>query len=161
MNKEMVRELFEYRDDQLYWRSSGKGRSNISKPAGVVRPRGHREIEVKGKEYKAHRLIWLYVNGKFPDNHIDHIDGDPSNNRIENLRDVTRQENNKNKRKPRTNKSGHMGVCWHKASDKWRAHIKVDGVLKHLGLFNVLEDAVAARQAASVKHGFHANHGRD
>ena len=161
MNKELVTELFEYRDDQLYWRSSGKGRSNISKPAGVVRPRGHREIEVKGKQYKAHRLIWLYVYEKFPDGHIDHINGDPLDNRIENLRDVTQQENNKNACKRKDNKSGHTGVCWNKYREKWHAQIKVNGVSTYLGYFNVLEDAVAARQAASVKHGYHANHGRD
>ena len=162
MNKEQVRELFEYRDDNLYWRERPAYNVDMSKPAGVVRPRGHREIKVKGKEYKAHRLIWLYVNGKFPDNQIDHIDGDPSNNRIENLRDVSHQENNKNQCKPCTNTSGHLGVSWNKNAEKWEARISVEGgVYKHLGHFNVLEDAVSARQAANIEHGYHENHGRD
>ena len=160
MNKELVRELFEYRDDNLWWRERPNNRIDMSKPAGTVKPRGHRDIKLKGKNYKAHRLIWLYVHGKFPDGQIDHIDGNPSNNRLENLRDVTNQENQKNAKKPCDNKSGHIGVCWRKDAEKWHARITVDGVLTHLGLFNVLEDAVEARRIASIKYGFHANHGR-
>ena len=161
MNKELVRELFEYRDDNLYWRVRPSNCVDMSRPAGTVTSKGHREIKVKGKEYKAHRLIWLYANGKFPDDQIDHINGDPSDNRIENLRDVTHQENQKNQKKPRTNTSGHVGVYWHKGAEKWLARIIVDGVSNHLGLFNVLEDAVEARRIASIEHGFHDNHGRD
>ena len=162
MNKEMVRELFEYRDDNLYWRvRPARGRVDILKPAGTVRTDRRRQIMLKGKKYLAHRLIWLYANGKFPDNTIDHINGNPSDNRIENLRDVTHQENHKNKCTYRTNTSGHIGVSWHIGTQKWCARIEVNGKRKHLGYFNVLEDAVAARQAASVKHGYHKNHGRD
>mgnify|MGYP006131473821 FL=1 len=161
MNKEQVRDLFEYRDDNLWWRERPNNRIDMSKPAGTVKPRGHRDIKVKGKQYKAHRLIWLYVHGKFPDGHIDHVNGKPLDNRIENLRDVTQQENNKNARKRKDNTSGHVGVCWAKRDEKWRAQIAVDGKREYLGYFNVLEDAVAARQAASIEHGFHENHGRD
>ena len=160
MNKEMVRELFELRGDNLFWRESSKGRGDISTPAGGFKLTGYRSIQVKGKRYLTHRLIWLYVYGKFPDDQIDHINGRPSDNRLENLRDVTQQENNKNQKKPCTNKSGHLGVCWHKNTEKWSARIDVDGVNKYLGLFNVLEDAVAVRQAASIEHGYHKNHGR-
>jgi hypothetical protein len=161
MNKEIVRDLFEYREDNLWWRERPANRVDMSKPAGSVKARGHREIMFKGKLYKAHRLIFLYVYGRLPDNDIDHINGKPLDNRIENLRDVTQQENNKNKRKQSNNTSGHVGVYWHKRTEKWVARIWVDGVQKNLGRFNVLEDAVAARQAASIKHGFHDNHGRD
>ena len=160
MNKEMVRELFEYREGNLWWRVRPSTNVDILKPAGSARPKGRRQIQVKGKSYLTHRLIWLYVYGKFPDGQVDHINGDPSDNRIENLRDVTNQENHKNRSKPRSNTSGHIGVHWDKDREKWRARIKLDGVEQHLGFFNVLEDAAAARQAASVKHGFHVNHGR-
>ena len=161
MNKEMVRDLFEYRDDQLYWRERPSNNVDMSKPAGWITANGYRYIKVKGKEYGAHRLIWLYVHGEFPDNDIDHIHGKPLDNRIENLRDVTHKENSKNQKKRCTNTSGYMGVSWHKGVEKWRAQIQVDGEHKHLGLFNVLEDAAAARQAANIEHGFHENHGRD
>ena len=160
MNKELVRDLFELRDDHLYWRVRPANHVDILKPAGTVKPDGARHIHVKGKDYLAHRLIWLYLNGKFPDNTIDHVNGDRLDNRIENLRDVTHQENHKNRQKPCTNTSGHMGVCWNKAREKWHAQINVDGVRKHLGCFNILEDAVAVRQAASIEHGYHKNHGR-
>ena len=161
MNKEMVRDLFEYRADNLYWRERPASSVDMSKPAGTVKPRGYRDIHVKGKMYKAHRLIWLYIYGKFPDNTIDHVNGKPLDNRIENLRDVTQQENNKNARKRKDNTSGHVGVCWDKQSEKWRAQIAVDGVKTHLGLFNILEDAAEAYRVASIEHGFHDNHGRD
>jgi len=161
MNKEMVRDLFEYREGNLFWRERPTYNVDMSKPAGWITDKRHRRIERKGKQYLAHRLIWLYVYGKFPDDQIDHINGDPSDNRIENLRDVTNQENNKNRSKNCNNTSGHIGVCWDKDAEKWRARIDVNGGTKHLGYFNVLEDAVAARQAASVKYGYHKNHGRD
>ena len=161
MNKEMVRDLFEYRDDNLWWRERPSNNVDMSKPAGWITADGRRQIMFKGKHYKAHRLIFLYEYGRLPDNDIDHINGKPLDNRIENLRDVTTQENNKNKRKQSNNTSGHMGVSWHKGVEKWQAQIQVDGVVMYLGYFNVLEDAVAARQAASIKHGFHDNHGRD
>ena len=161
MNKEQVTELFEYRDDNLYWRvRPSRSHVDILKPAGCVRPDGRRQIMLKGKKYLAHRLIWLYVNGKLPDNSIDHINGRPLDNRIENLRDVTHQENQKNRSKNCNNTSGHIGVYWHKGAEKWRAYIRVDGVKQHLGYFNVLEDAAAAYRVASIEHGFHANHGR-
>tara|TARA_R110002167_G_scaffold343325_1_gene552328 strand:- start:96 stop:581 length:486 start_codon:yes stop_codon:yes gene_type:complete len=161
MNKEMVRDLFEYREDNLYWLKTGKGRGDTSKPAGTVNAKGYRRITVKSNRYYAHRLIWLYVNGDFPDNDIDHINGRPLDNRIENLRDATGEENNKNAKKRCDNTSGHVGVHWCKAVEKWMAKIAVDGERKYLGVFNILEDAVEARQAASIKYGFHENHGRD
>lgn len=161
MNKEMVRDLFEYRDDNLWWRERPANRVDMSKPAGYVRTDGRRHIQVKDKQYLAHRLIWLYAYGKFPDGQVDHINGQPLDNRIENLRDVTNQENSKNQKKRCTNTSGYMGVSWHKAADKWQAHIKVDGVQTYLGLFNILEDAAEKYRVTSIAHGYHENHGRD
>ena len=161
MNQADVKELFDYWDGDLYWKSTGSGRVDISQPAGCVNLMGYRQIQIKGKMYLAHRLVWLYVHGKFPDEQIDHINGDKLDNRIDNLRDVSPQENNKNQPRRVNNTSGHTGVFWATHADKWLASIRVDGKLKHLGYFNILEDAVEARLQASIEHGFHDNHGRE
>ena len=162
MNQADVKELFDYWDGDLYWKSTGSGRVDISMPSGSVdTSTGYRRILVKGKRYYAHRLIWLYVHGKFPDEQIDHINGDKLDNSIENLRDVTTQENQRNQSMRVNNKSGHMGVSWHTCKDKWQVHIKADSKTKHLGYFNILEDAIEARQKADIEYGFHENHGRE
>ena len=100
------------------------------------------------------------MTGDWPEAEIDHIDGNPSNNAWSNLRAVNSQENNRNKRRPNTNKSGRIGVSWNERRRKWRARICVCGKRKYLGMFHELEDACHARQAAEILHGFHPNHGR-
>ena len=127
--------------------------------AGSLCPKGYINIWLF-KSYKAHRLIWLYVNGEFPSKEIDHINGIKSDNRICNLRAVTLQENQKNKSKPKSNTSGHVGVYWHKNNKNWRAAICVNNKKIALGSFINIEDAIDARQKAEIKYGFHENHGR-
>lgn len=107
---------------------------------------------------KAHRVIWAMQMGEWP-NHVDHINGIRSDNRFSNLRSVTRQENQRNHKRHKTNSSGHMGVCWHQKAGKWCAYIDA-GKRLHLGLFDDLAEAIAERKAAEIRHGFHANHGR-
>ena len=111
-------------------------------------------IGIDGIQYRAHRLAWLYVHGKWPDNQIDHIDGNGLNNRLENLRDVTARENSINQKTPRDNTSGVKGVYWHKVGKKWVAQIMINGKVKYLGLFTTLAAAKAAREAADEKHGY-------
>lgn len=91
---------------------------------------------------------------------IDHINGRPADNRIVNLRHVDAQANQRNTKIGRANTSGVMGVSWDKSRTRWMASIHVDGLMKNLGRFVRFEDAVAARKAAEVQHGYHENHGR-
>ena len=125
--------------------------------AGYPDERGRCCIRVFGKTRKASRLTWVYHYGYWP-NVIDHINGDPSYDFIENLRDVTQLENSQNRALGRTNTTGHYGVF--RDAGKFRAQISCMGVKHHLGVFERLEDAVLARKAAEVKFGFHPNHGR-
>lgn len=118
-------------------------------------------ISISGVRYRAHHLAWLYVFGAFPDYEIDHIDGNTLNNRILNIRDVTRPDNNKNRSLPTNNKSGVIGVSWDKRVSRWVAGIKISGKRIFLGYFADLEDAALARKAAEEKYGFHRNHGRE
>ncbi len=121
------------------------GRGRIGSVAGSISNNGYRSICVYGKHYKAHRLAWLYMNGEFPRNQIDHIDGNRDNNRIENLRDVTKVLNMQNQRKPqRSNTSGFLGVSWQKSRSRWEARIAAFGVQHFLGTYKTAEEANTA-----------------
>lgn len=106
----------------------------------------------------AHRVIWKLMTGSDPIQ-VDHIDGDRSNNRWTNLRNVTASENRRNTARRSDNTSGVVGVFWNKQTKKWSANIVLKTV--HLGSFNSFDEAVAARKAAEVEYGFHPNHGRE
>lgn len=126
----------------------------------AVEKHGYLHGAVHNHKQKAHRVMWLLHTGEWPIGQIDHINGDRSDNRIENLRQVSPAENARNMRRPSDNKSGAIGVCWHKSAGKWHAQIKSGGCNRHLGLFENFEAAVAARKAAEAEYGFHKNHGR-
>ena len=128
--------------------------------AGSDDGKGYRKIEIGGKGYYGHRLAFLYMTGAFPEKDTDHIDGNPSNDAWANLRAVSTRENMLNKRRYNNNKSGRVGVIWSKGGGKWVAHISVDKRLKHLGVFESLDDAIACREAAEIKYNYHPNHGR-
>jgi hypothetical protein len=116
------------------------------------------------KGYRAHNIAWLYVYGSWPNGIIDHINGKPWDNRIENLRDVTKIENDQNKSLARNNKSGIIGVdFWPSASPpkQWVARISTgDGKRKFLGYFLTKEEAAESRAKAEIEYGYHENHGK-
>lgn len=127
--------------------------------AGANDGRGYTRIIIKNKNYKAHRLAWLYMTGKWPKHQIDHDDHVRDNNRWLNLSDATNSENQKNASLRKDNISGVPGVSPHKQSGKWQSRIKLNGKLKHLGLFNDKFEAICSRKSAGNRYGFHANHG--
>jgi hypothetical protein len=88
------------------------------------------------------------VHGVWPEDQIDHINRDRADNRIENLREVTNKQNQQNRSTNSDNTSGHTGVSWYKPYSKWRAQIKHNHKVIHLGYFTNIEDAIAARKAA-------------
>lgn len=120
---------------------------------------GYHVGTIHSKQYLAHRVIWALVHGEWPPHEIDHIDGDPSNNKLVNLRSVTHGENHRNQKRPCRNSTGYMGVS-HWLNGSYVARIGVDYKLLHLGYFKTAEEAYAARKAAEQEHGFHPNHGR-
>jgi hypothetical protein len=130
------------------------------KLAGHIHPDGYRHLKVSYQEFVAHRVIWAMQTGAWPEDQIDHIDGNKSNNAWANLRPSSDVENRKNMPRQRNNTSGVVGVVWFKPSLKWRAYINVDAKSIHLGYFVNFDDAVAARKAAEERFGFHENHGR-
>ena len=149
-----VRELFDYRDGNLYWKKSGRGRK-FGTPAGSVLTNGYRHVWINGKMYYTHRLIFLYHRDYLP-KFLDHIDGNKSNNSINNLREATIQENGMNKKKSKfingkPPSSKFKGVSWHKPCEKWQVHIRIGGKLKHLGLFKSEIEAAKAYDKAATE----------
>lgn len=121
--------------------------------------RGYVCVHIQGEKYMAHRVIWKMVTGKDPD-HIDHINGDKSDNRIANLRDVDAVDNQKNRRRNSNNASGYTGVFWCNTNRKWVAAITIAGRRKIIGRFLNIEQAVAVRKQAEKDLCYHPNHGK-
>ena len=118
-------------------------------------------IGIGGIYYKAHRLAFLYMNGSLPIDHVDHINGNGTDNRWCNLREVNRTINNQNARKRIDNKSGITGVSWETRDNHWRVEINVNRKKIVLGYFDNIFDAACARKNANIKYGFHKNHGSE
>lgn len=111
------------------------------------------------KSYRAHRLAFLFVTGRWPENDIDHQNGDTKDNRFSNLRDVENSVNRKNSKLYKTNKNGHPGI--HKTpSGNWSAVIQADGKQHYLGTFRCYTAALLARKKMEALFNFHPNHGR-
>lgn len=153
LTAERLRELLNYHPDTgvFVWRKSRPGLAAGS-AAGTKDNKGYQIISVYGRPRKAHRLAWLHVYGRWPVAHIDHINGNVSDNRISNLRECDASQNGQNQKKAhKKNLSGLLGVGWHKASGKWQATIKTAGKSKHLGSFDTPEEAYAAYLKAKAE----------
>jgi hypothetical protein len=110
---------------------------------GNLEKTGYIRVKVLNKKYLAHRLAWFVVHGKWPEGQIDHINGNRADNRIVNLRVVDSSGNAQNRRsKQKNNQSGYFGV--HSSGGKWRAQIRIDKKLRHLGMFDTPELASMA-----------------
>lgn len=105
-----------------------------------------------GKQYRAHRIAWLIVYGRWPECHIDHINGDSTDNRINNLREATNAENCRSSKRSSNNQSGYKGVHFCNYTKRWRASICVNGKTKKLGRFNTPEEAHEAYKAVAIKY---------
>ena len=115
---------------------------------------GYSRVKIKGKSYLAHRLAWAFSYGEFPASTIDHGNGIKTDNRIENLRQATRSENQMNRRKHCDNTSGFKGVTWNAAKNQWSARCAANGKRVHVGYFNDAQSAsFAYQQVAQQMHG--------
>ncbi|MDU1029357.1 MAG: HNH endonuclease [Clostridiales bacterium] len=133
------------------WKIS-RGRARKGDAAGCPDSAGYLLICIDGTLYLAHRLAWLFVNKKWPNMEIDHINRDKTDNRIINLRLATRKENIINKSPSKINSSGTTGVYWNKLSKKWHAQICSNGKRISLGLFESKEMAISARKQAELDY---------
>ena len=153
MNKELsqerLKELLEYDEDTgiFIWKVSRSGNIKSGTVAGS-KLQGYSIIMIDRINYKAHRLAWLYVHGYFPENFIDHKNGIRYDNRISNLREVSKSCNGQNCKIHSNNKSGYNGVSWEKTKKKWRSQIKINTKHIFLGLYDCKLDAGLARITA-------------
>jgi hypothetical protein len=122
------------------------------KRSGYSHHSGYRYIGVDNEKIIEHRLAWFYVHGVWPAEDLAHINRVRSDNRIANLREVSRSENCQNQPIRRTNKSGVTGVYYHKVSGKWAVSINVNRRQIHLGVYDTVEEAISVRRAAEIKH---------
>ena len=120
--------------------------------AGCDHNCGYVSIGIKGKAYLAHRLAWFYVNKEWPQGNLDHIDRNPKNNRISNLRIATQSQNCANQKSKRKNSLLPKGVSFRKDIQKWRARIMVNKKEIGLGVYETIEGAIAAYKSASIKY---------
>lgn len=156
-----LRQLIRYDAEtgNFWWLVKKRGR-RLDRPAGVKRSDGYRLVNIDGRVVYQHRLAWLFATGSIPNAEIDHIDGNPSNNAICNLRAADRHENAKNAGRHSNNTSGFKGVDYRRKDGRWRARIRIKGQRVNLGLFASPEAAFAAYTAAAdALHGEFVNHG--
>lgn len=181
---ELLRKLLRYEPDtgKLYWRERTPdlfanpkrysretacktwNTKNAGKEAFRVPMKGYLMGSLLGDTYLAHRVAWAIHTGTTDFDHIDHMNGNRSDNRIVNLRCIGRLGNMKNVRQRIDCISGETGVRLHVdkrwGRPRWAARIQVNGRRMYLGSFETKEEAVAARRAASTRYGFGPNHGR-
>lgn len=153
LTAERARELLDYDPETgvFTWKVD-RGPKKAGELAGVVAPRGYIKIRVDWNLHQAHRLAWLLTHGEWPTEHIDHINGNPSDNRISNLRQATQAQNLQNTRRRRDNKSGFKGVGFHNRKGCWRSEIRINGRRTFLGYFACPTAAHIAYCKAAKEH---------
>lgn len=170
LTQAIVQSLFEYRDGALYWKERPRSdfKSDLAwkqwNPKHVGKRAGcwsahHVTVGINKVQHPLARIVFLMHHGYLPEI-VDHVDCNPMNNDISNLRAASKADNQRNAGMYAHNKSGVKGVSWHKAASKWHVQIKVQGVKKYLGVYEDIELAeLVAQEARSKFHGNFANHG--
>jgi hypothetical protein len=157
MTQDQLKNILSYDPETglFHWRIKPSRRFTAGMQAGSS-VNGYIRIHTNGRQYGAHRLAWLYIHGVEPEYQIDHINGNPSDNRIVNLRQATALENAQNIRKPQKNNShGNLGVTYDPKKKLWRVRISINGTRKYIGKFKSQEQAAQAYlEAKRAMHPF-------
>lgn len=157
VTKEYLNEVFEYKEGALFWKIH-KRSVKAGQRAGTKSKAKYRLICLDGKLYLEHRLIFLLHHGYLP-KIIDHINHDPEDNRIENLREASKQQNMFNSKKPITNTSGIKHVWFRKDTKKWIVEFVIDGKKQYFGQY--VNKQEAAQRAVEVKKQLHGEFAYD
>jgi hypothetical protein len=162
ITQQELHDVLEYNKDtgNFVWKVTVNYNSIKGSIAGTSDNLGYIAIKIKGKRYLAHRLVWIYVYGTLPNSVLDHVNGIPYDNRLDNLRLATASENCRNCKTRIDNTTGIKNVGWSKAYEKYVVRVKINNKSKHIGYFENIEDAnKAAIEAREKYHGEFANHG--
>lgn len=152
LTQQRLKELLHYDPDTgvFTWKPGRRGVPSGA-VAGSKHSDGYIKIRVDGGDYFAHRLAWLFTAGEWPANQIDHINGQKSDNRINNLREASHSQNEHNKGVRKDSLTGVKGVQWHPASKRFKAIIKLHGKAQILGYFSTIEGAADAYRKAELE----------
>ena len=162
ISQETLREYFAYdpATGHLTWIKKAGKRVNLTHRAGSLIPKsGYRSINFKGRSFPEHHLIWCWYYGFWPKSQLDHINHVRSDNRIENLREVTVAENAQNRRRRENTRVGEAGIWFNKRTGKYVAEISMNCKRVFRKSFTDIDEAVSARKAKLIELGFHINHG--
>jgi hypothetical protein len=151
MTKDYLNQLFRYENGKLFWQIKIAKKINIGDKAGYLTKQGYLSVAINKKTYRLHRLIFLHQKGYLP-KILDHINGIKTDNRIENLRPATCEQNTQNAKTRKDNTSGSKGVRWHEHAKKWAVRIKANKKTFHFGYFKDLELADLVAQEARDKY---------
>jgi len=158
ISQNLLHQMFEYKNGDLYRKITTSSRSLKGCKAGYLRNDGYFMTQINHKNYLNHRLIYMMFYGYMPE-FLDHIDGNPLNNCIENLREATITQNNFNTKIKNSNTSGYKNVYWEKRCQKWLVKISANKKEIHIGRFDNIDDAIInAQKARSIYHGRFARH---
>ena len=158
LSKEYLESLFDYKDGKLFWKVSKAYAIKIGDEFGCHKEKGYFHGGIDGTNYLTHRIIFALHHGFMPQ-FIDHADGNPSNNKIENLREATRSQNNCNSRIQKNNNSGIKGVSWKKDRKRWLVRVQINKKSHQLGYFKDLE--LAELVAIEARNKFHGQFARN
>lgn len=151
-------EVFDYKNGVFYWKTKHAARTTIGKQAGRY-TQGYCSIGLDGGRYLRSRLVWIYFNGKKPNGVIDHINRITTDDRIENLRDITKRQNERNQNVKPNNTSGYGNISWCKRDKKWTVRIKGEKKYHYFGRYETIEEALSAKLSALCLLGYDINHG--
>lgn len=153
LSAQIVRSLFNYNPltGSLTWKALSHKKANhlVGQEAGTAHDKGYRMVTIFKRRYFVHRVVWLYMTGAWPADHLDHKDGKTWRNVWDNLREATTLQNAHNLKLYKNNTSGHRGIRLR--GSRWYARIRARGVDYNLGSFETLEAAQAARLAKKAE----------
>ncbi len=152
--RERAAERFSTKRNWKIWNTRFAGKEALKNG-----PNGYKAGRIENVYYNAHRVIWKMIYGTDPE-FIDHINGSLKDNRLSNLRSVSKTGNAQNMKKRKDNTSGTTGVSWNRLIQKWGAQISVEKTIVYLGWFTSKEQAIIVRKSAEKNFGYHPNHGR-
>ena len=159
LTQERLQEMLEYNANTgVFTFRLSRGRVCAGSEAGHQRKDGYVAIMIDCRLYKAHRLAFLAMTGSFPVGQVDHRNGVRNDNRWQNLQDVSRAENGRNRGLASNNTSGYQGVSWIKRHQRWQATIHDGEKSRSLGWYRTKEDAHAAYASAAAALGFSGRH---